>query len=168
MPQLTVEQMYARYGAAIYSRCMRLLKDEPAAEDATQEVFLKVLRHAASAPAANGLMPWIHRISTNHCLNLLRDARRHAITIDALPELVDYEFEEDLLTRDFAQRVLSSTPEHVRAPALLYYGHGLEQSKVALALGISRRTVLYRLAAFTKGVMELHELAQAGEYLSLE
>jgi RNA polymerase sigma-70 factor (ECF subfamily) len=163
MPQLTVEQMYARYGAAIYSRCMRLLKDEPAAEDATQEVFLKVLRHAASAPAANGLMPWIHRISTNHCLNLLRDARRHAIAIDALPELVDYEFEEDLLTRDFAQRVLSSTPEHVRAPALLYYGHGLEQSKVALALGISRRTVLYRLAAFTKGVMELHELAQAGE-----
>ena len=168
MPQLTVEQMYARYGAAIYSRCMRLLKDEAAAEDATQEVFLKVLRHVASAPVANGVMPWIHRISTNHCLNVLRDDRRHAITVDTVPDMVDYEFENDLLTRDFSQRVLSSTPEHVRAPALLYYGHGLEQGKVAEALGISRRTVLYRLAAFSSRVMELHELAQAGEYCNLK
>ena len=60
-------------------------------------------------------------------------------------------------------RTVASTPEKVRAPALLYYGQGLEQGKVATTLGVSRRTVLYRLAEFTRQMMHLDALAKAGE-----
>jgi RNA polymerase sigma-70 factor (ECF subfamily) len=160
---MTVEQMYAKFGPAIYARCKRLLKNDAAAEDATQDVFMKVLRHAESAPSAEAVMPWIHRITTNHCLNVLRDAKRHATPVETLPEQVDDEFEDSVVTRNFADHVLRSTPEHVRAPAMLYHGRGIEQSKVAEELGVSRRTVLYRLAEFTRRVMHLNELAEAGE-----
>lgn len=159
--QLDVQTMYAKFGPAIYARCKRLLKNGAAAEDATQDVFMKVLKHAKSAPGEDAVLPWIHRITTNHCLNVIRDARRHAQPVEHVPELVDDEFEDSVVTRDFANRVLASTPEELRAPAMMYHARGIEQAKVAAALGVSRRTVLYRLAEFTRRAMRAQEIAQA-------
>lgn len=157
-----IETLYRRFGPAIYGRCRRLLKNPTLAEDATQDVFMKVLKHLDKAPGDDAVLPWIHRITTNHCLNLLRDGRRHAEPVESVPEQVDDEFEDSVVTADFARKVLAETPAPLRAPAELYYGKGLEQQKVADALGVSRRTVLYRLAEFTQRVMRRHESAEAG------
>ncbi len=160
-PKQSVDQLYADYGPAIFSRCKRLLKSTSAAEDATQDVFLKVINHLDSAPA--DALPWIYRITTNHCLNVLRDARRHAAPVEQVPEQIDDEFEDTMVRRNFSERALQQAPEELRAPAMLYHGRGIEQAKVAEALGVSRRTVLYRLAEFTRRVMEFNALAEAGE-----
>jgi RNA polymerase sigma-70 factor, ECF subfamily len=157
----SVDVLYAKYGPAIFSRCKRLLKNTSAAEDATQDVFLKVINHLEAAPA--DALPWIYRITTNHCLNVLRDARRHASPVEQVPEQIDDEFEETMVRRNFSARALEQAPEELRAPAMMYHGCGIEQAKVAEALGVSRRTVLYRLAEFTRQVMELNTLAEAGE-----
>lgn len=154
-----VEALYARFGGTIYARCRRLLKNAAAAEDATQDVFLKVMKHLDTMPAEQAVLPWIHRITTNHCLNVLRDARRHAEPVEHVPEQVDDEFEDSVVTRDFAAHVLSSTPENLVAPAVLYHAQGVEQAQVARTLGVSRRTVLYRLAEFTRRAMKLESAA---------
>jgi RNA polymerase sigma-70 factor (ECF subfamily) len=156
---IDIGALYAKYGPTIYARCKRLLKDSAAAEDATQDVFVKVLKAIDSAPTEGAVLPWIHRITTNHCLNLIRDGRRHAEPVEEVPEQADDEFEDSVVTRDFAQKVLASTPEELKAPAMMYHGKGIEQAKVAQALGVSRRTVLYRLAEFTRRAMKLHAIA---------
>lgn len=160
---IDIGALYGKYGPTIYARCKRLLKDSAAAEDATQDVFMKVLKAIDSAPTEDAVLPWIHRITTNHCLNVIRDGRRHAEPVEELPEVVDDDFEDSVVTRDFAHRVLSSTPEELKAPAIMYHGKGIEQAKVAQALGVSRRTVLYRLAEFTRRAMKLNDLAEAGQ-----
>jgi RNA polymerase sigma-70 factor, ECF subfamily len=157
-----VASLYARFGPTIYARCRRLLKNPATAEDATQEVFLKVLKHIQSAPNEDAVLPWIHRITTNHCLNLLRDNRRQAEPVAVVPEQRDDDFEDSVVTKDFASRVLAETPEEEKTPAMLYHLRGMEQSKVAAALGVSRRTVLYRLSAFAKRAQRLHDQAEAG------
>jgi RNA polymerase sigma-70 factor, ECF subfamily len=159
--KLNTETLYAKYGPTIYARCKRLLKDATAAEDATQDVFIKVLKHVNSAPGEDAVLPWIHRITTNHCLNVIRDARRHAEPVEHVPEMVDDEFEDSVVTRDFANRLLAATPEELKAPAVMYHARGIEQASVAAALGVSRRTVLYRLAEFTRRAMRMQEIAEA-------
>lgn len=161
-PELDVEALYARYRPTIHARCQRLLKDATAAEDATHDVFLKVLRAWRSAPEGEAVLPWIHRIATNHCLNTLRDARRHAEPVEQVPEQVDDAFEDDVVARDFAARVLRRSPPELLAPAVLYHARGVEQATVARTLGVSRRTVLYRLAEFTRRAMEFNTMAEAG------
>ena len=42
--------LYRRHGPAVYARCRRMLGDDAAAEDATQETFLRVLGHLENAP----------------------------------------------------------------------------------------------------------------------
>lgn len=150
MADARVADLYRKYGPAIYSRCRRLLKDDVAAEDATQEVFVRVLRHIQSAPDDQAALAWIYRISTNYCLNQLRDRARHAEPVEEIPEQPGEHPEPSMLDRDLALRLVMRSPENLRAPAILYYVDGLEQEKVAQALGISRRTVINRLAQFTE------------------
>jgi RNA polymerase sigma-70 factor, ECF subfamily len=154
--------LYSRFGPTIYARCRRMLKDGAAAEDATQEIFMKVLRHIDSAPNETAVLPWIHRITTNHCLNLLRDGKRHAEVVESVPEMHVDDVEDSVVTKNFAEKFLRDTPEDLKAPAVLYHVKGMEQSKVARVLGVSRRTVLYRLAAFTENARKMHALAEAG------
>lgn len=147
-----VSNLYRKYGPAIYSRCRRLLKDDALAEDATQEVFVRVLRHIESAPDDAAALAWIYRISTNYCLNQIRDRGRQAEpTAPAdIPESLSDHPEPELMDRDLAMKLVSRAPEKLRATAVLYYVDGLEQEQVAKTLGISRRTVINRLQEFTE------------------
>lgn len=164
MSNAKIETLYAKFGPTIYARCKRLLKDSASAEDATQDVFMKVLKHLDTAfpqgTKEEAVVPWIHRITTNHCLNVIRDSRRHAEPVEHVPEMVDDEFEDSVVTRDFSQRLLAATPEELKAPAVLYHAHGVDQSRVAAELGVSRRTVLYRLAEFTRRAVAMQQLAE--------
>jgi len=147
--KVRVGALYRKFGPAIYSRCRRLLKDDALAEDATQEVFVRVLRHIETAPDDAAALAWIYRISTNYCLNQIRDRGRQAepTASDELPEL-SCDPEPEMLDRDLAMRLVARSPEKIRAAAVLYYIDGLEQAQVATTLGISRRTVINRLQEF--------------------
>ncbi|MCC6336986.1 MAG: RNA polymerase sigma factor [Myxococcales bacterium] len=147
-----VSHLYRKFGPAIYSRCRRLLKDDALAEDATQEVFVRVLRHIESAPDDASALAWIYRISTNFCLNQIRDRGRQAETTDPsdIPEQPTEHPEPTMMDRDLALKLVSRAPEKLRAAALLYYMDGLEQEQIAKTLGISRRTVINRLQEFTE------------------
>jgi RNA polymerase sigma-70 factor (ECF subfamily) len=149
-PSGRVAHLYRKFGPAIYSRCRRLLKDDALAEDATQEVFVRVMRHIESAPDDAQALAWIYRISTNYSLNLIRDRGRQAEPTDDVPEQAGEHPEGAHLERDTAMRLLNRVPENLRAVAVLYYVDGLEQEQVARTLGISRRTVINRLQDFTE------------------
>ncbi|MHB8874852.1 MAG: RNA polymerase sigma factor [Myxococcaceae bacterium] len=157
-----VKQLYERFGPSIYSRCRRLLRDSVAAEDATQEVFLRVMRHLDRVPKDGTAMAWVSRISTNYCLNVLRDGQRHAEPVEHLPEQGGDDFEQELVTRNWAERLMGETPDVLRLPAQLYHLKGMEQAKVAKALGVSRRTVIYRLGEFAERARRFAERAEGG------
>lgn len=147
MSEPSVTTLYRRYGPLIFIRCRRLLRNDAAAEDATQEVFLRVLRHIERAPEDDEALRWIYRISTNYCLNLLRD-RKQEVPLESAPEEPVPDAEAQVLDRDLVLRALAAVPASLRAAAVLHYVDGMEQAKVAATLGVSRRTVNYRLAEF--------------------
>jgi len=146
-------QLYRRYGPTIYARCRRILRDDAAAEDATQETFLRVLRHIEKAPGDREALTWIYRIATNHCLNQLRNAGRRLGGPEEPPPIPNPE--ESLADRDFVARLLRRAPRKLAAVAWLHHVDGLPQGEVAAVLGISRRTVVNRLADFGRSMRRL-------------
>ena len=144
-------QLYRQFGPAIYARCRRILEDPAAAEDATQETFLRVYRHLERAPDAEEAFRWIYRIATNYCLNGLRDDKRHRTLLDGAARPVDVRLGEDqFLNRDLVRRLVHRAPAHVGTAAWLHHVDGLDQAEVARVLGVSRRTVVNYLASFEK------------------
>jgi RNA polymerase sigma-70 factor (ECF subfamily) len=145
-----LSDLYRTYGPVIYHRCLRLLGDRAAAEDATQETFVRVHRHLDKAPAAEEALAWVYRIATNYCLNELRDRKQRPTLHDELPDAAGADAEAVFTDRDLAARLIRRSPESVRVVAWLHYVDGIDQGEVARVLGISRRTVASRVAEFRR------------------
>jgi len=52
----------------IFRLCLRMLGNRADAEDATQDVLVKVVTHLGDFEARSGLMTWVHRIAVRHVL----------------------------------------------------------------------------------------------------
>lgn len=61
-----------RYTMMLLGVCMKYLKDEEAAKDAVQQVFLKVITELQKYPV-DYLKSWLYTIARNYCLMQLRD-----------------------------------------------------------------------------------------------
>lgn len=150
MHQERLTDLYRSYGPAIYARCRMLLLDEGAAEDATQETFLRVWRHPDRVPDAREALYWIYRVATNYCLNEIRDRRNRDVPSEKLPKVVEalWAAEVRIEDRDLARRLIERVQADLRVVVWLYHVDGLDQDEVARVVGISRRTVVNRLADF--------------------
>ncbi len=145
-----VETLYRRYGAIMYARCKRILGDPALAEDATQEVFIRSMGHVGRLEDDTEAIRWLYRVTTNYCLNVLRDRKRRREILDQMPEF-DLSDPEKVLGDELAVRgLLREIPKKIAEPAALHYLVGLDQGAVARALGVSRRTVVNRLEEFRR------------------
>jgi len=150
-----VAELYSRYGPAVYRRCLRLLHDREAARDATQEVFMRLVKDIERLEDRENVLPWIYRVATNHCLNELRARRRRGDAVSAeelplaAPEGADYP------TRSLAQHVLARFDDGTQAVAIGVLVDGMEHEELARSLGISRKTVERRLGRFLAAARKL-------------
>ncbi len=69
---LWLGQLLQRYTTLLLGVAMKYLKDRDSAEDAVQQVFLKVLTHIPKEEI-NNFKGWLYILMRNHCLQLLRD-----------------------------------------------------------------------------------------------
>src|SRR5437763_14764962 len=67
-------EIYDRYSSRIYNFAYRFLRNSEAAEDATQEVFVKMLKHANQFNGEAKLSTWLFSIAANWCRDYLRKA----------------------------------------------------------------------------------------------
>ena len=159
MNRAHIAELYRTWGPAIYRRCLRLLRDQEAARDATQEVFRKALSSPEKLADPQTALPFIYRIATNYCLNERRNAGRRGET-----ELVDLDVSSghpEFPQRRLVQRVLSRFDARTQSIAVGVLVDGMQHEEVADALGISRKTVSRRLTRFLEHARKYLERSAA-------
>ena len=147
--EINIEEYYTRYGPMVLRRCRQLLRDEEKALDAMQEVFTKLM---ISKKRLRGIYPssLLFRISTNLCLNMIRDQRsHHSIDIsseDLLIQLASCDKEEDrLIVRDLLDRLFRKEKYSTREIATLHFVDGMTLQEVAHEVGLSLSGVRKRI-----------------------
>src|SRR5512142_865858 len=150
-----VVRLYREFGPVVYRRCVRLLGDRESARDATQEVFVKLLREEKLVGDGADVLPWIYRVTTHHCLNLRRERVRRGPPVGEAEPLEVVASAAAYPERRLAQQVLVKFDRLTQAVAVGVLVDGMERDEVAGALGISRRTVHRKLARFLSGARRL-------------
>lgn len=144
---MEVGDLFKRHGGMVYRRALRILGNPADAEEATQEVFVRVCNRAEEFRGQSQVTTWLYRITTNYCLNLLRDrSRRKELLAEhgADPPGAPASPGDLLLLR---RLLAGADPEQARV-ALCVYLDGMTHEEVAAVLGVSRRTVGNVLARF--------------------
>lgn len=153
-----IEVLYAKHAAMVLRRAKAILGEEQAARDAMQEVFIRALREWASFRHDASPVTWLYRITTNLCLNRLRDESRRREIADARAPLEKTRTDSSAETEATLADILRRVPEELREIAVHYWVDEMSQDEIAAMLGVARRTVGYRLEAFRAAA-----LAVAGE-----
>ena len=152
------EALYDRYGAAIYRFLCRLARNPTAADDLTQQVFLRVHEARASFDARRSFRAWVFTIAHRLALNWLS---AHAQAIEH-GELADYpDPAPSPETRVMAslelsrvERALEGLPREDVEVLLLRKFEGLPFSEIAAALGCSEDAAKMRAHRALKRLAE--------------
>jgi RNA polymerase sigma-70 factor (ECF subfamily) len=159
------EALFERYGEMIRRHLARIVRDDAAAQDLVQEVFLRVWTRAEQWDARGPFKAWLYRIATNLALNHLRTVRRRREQPLEAPADWDEEGEESTMPawvidasaprpdavvelverRELLRRLVGQLPDDKRQVIRLVHEMELSLRDAADELGIPEGTVKSRL-----------------------
>jgi len=146
------EELYGRYGRAVYSLALRMVGNPQAAQEIAQEIFLHIWRGAGEfVPERGSARSWVLSLAHHRTVDALR--RQRLRTVEPLPE----EDPQTGGTADVVEQVLRSVErasvldalralslEQRQAIVLAYYG-GYTQQEIAARLRMPLGTVKTRI-----------------------
>ena len=145
---LSFDLLYQDYSLRVYRWAYRLLRHQQAAEDATQETFLRTWRYLGNFdPAKGALSSWLYRITVQVIRNQQVPAQGHdaPFSRDHLPwgvqdrEAVDPQVRYEGNAEQLAV-ALEALPHHVQL-AILLRASGYREVEIARHVGRTPRTV---------------------------
>jgi len=147
------EQVMFRTERSVMMTARRMLGNPADAEEAAQEVFLRVFKYLHRFDRTKPFEPWLYRLTINVCNDIASRRPRageeipseeHEPAAEAFDPLDSLHADEQ---RRLVQTALRSLPEKQRAAVVLRDLQGLSTAEVADSLKISEATVRSHLSA---------------------
>jgi RNA polymerase sigma-70 factor, ECF subfamily len=157
--------LYREYASAIFRFCRRALPTREDAEDATMDIFAKLMRDnkLLQYDQSRSFTAWLYKVAANHCWDVLRRRKtrqdKETDDLENLPlEHPDPNQLDQLIeqrTSEEVRRALDKLGARARMALVMRYYSDMSYDEIADALGVRRAFV---------GVVLLrarHELRQA-------
>jgi RNA polymerase sigma-70 factor, ECF subfamily len=163
-----------RYQMDLYRYCLSFLRQPDQAQDAAQDVLIRVFQNAAKFDTSRKFKPWLFRVARNLCISMIN--RGNLIQMDPLYESthkpmgtkgVNWESTmpnpSDLLlrkeTREHLQKALKRLSPQCREVVELRYFHRMRARDIAEITGSAEgavRTKLHRALKTLKEDLRRH------------
>ena len=145
----SLDELVALYYPGILRYCLWHTQNRQTAEDATQETFLKAIRHLDAYVHRGKFKAYIYKIAANVCI----DYSRKRITEQLPDDLAesDNRLEEIESEENFAW-LLRRLPNEQQEVVILRFVHELKIREIAEVIGVPMRTVQSRLRSALKRI----------------
>lgn len=145
--------LYKRYSGKIFGKSLSLLKSESEAEDATQDIMMKILMNMSKFSGKSRFSTWIYSITYNYCIDYLRRKKKDpSVYVDDFIENMDVpdDVEDRFLLEMNVKRlkvILEEIPTGDKTILLMKYqdemsireiSHILDKSESAIKMKIKR------------------------------
>ncbi len=158
---LDLVMLYEKYKRPIHTYVYRLLNSQEDADDVTQEVFIRAFVSWNDLHDHENLSPWLYRIATNLCVDLLRRRKRISWWPLSRRRTGDQqsEVEEDasylptdsggipeIFEREHIRLALANMPEDYAIVLILSAAQGVPYQDIATIVGISPNAAATRIS----------------------
>jgi RNA polymerase sigma-70 factor, ECF subfamily len=148
-----VDEIFQRFGPMVFRRARSLLGSDAEGKDVMQEVFIKAMAESIRFDEPAQAASWLYRVTTNTCLNHIRDTRRQGeLRRQHLREDETVEAAED--AKLAARQLLADAERSQSEAAVLVHIDGLSYDEASEVLGVSKRTISNLLLRFKTFAIE--------------
>ena len=141
-----------RFVRPVHALCRRFLGNDAEAEDACQEVFMRLVQGIGSYERQGRFAPWLFKLAANVCRNHQRSSGRRrqreasaVIVAEPAPNPALEAEDRDSVSR--LRDIIDTLPDQHSVPLWLKFQQGLTNDEIAQVLEIpagSVRVVLFR------------------------
>jgi RNA polymerase sigma factor (sigma-70 family) len=160
-----------KYERAVFSICLRMVRNRDEATDLAQESFIKVFGSLDRYNPAFAFSSWLFKITSNLCIDHLRKRRIVTFAMDDPVETEKGEFTRQYVAPDptpdesFARNEkmqkldagIAALPEHYRIMLVLRHQEDMSYEEIAESLAIPLGTVkarIHRAREMLKSILE--------------
>jgi RNA polymerase sigma-70 factor (ECF subfamily) len=156
-------EIYDIYYGPVRMFIMKLVGDAWAADDLTQETFMKVRENLDGLRDSSKLRPWVFRIARNRCLDFFRSRTPENVAPNmmsgpqnSVEPLAEMQLEQYQMS-ECVQDKIHMLPEALRVVLILSDTMELSQKEIADILDIKAGNVKVRLHRARKALKEILE-----------
>lgn len=140
-----------RYQNMVYRTALHALGNSQDADDAVQEVFLRLFSCKGTFDGEEHLRRWLLRVTVNYCRDMLRSPwRKRRVSWEEVPETPVFDRPEQAAL----YREVMALPEKYRTVLNLFYYEELSAREIGELLGVETSTVTTRLARARRRLKE--------------
>lgn len=150
------ESIVREFGQKVFRLAYSYLEDEALAEDAAQEVFLRIWRALPRFEGRSSISTWVYAIARNLCLTRLARRASEELGRERLEPASRPAFGQAPGAYDLEQ-ALAQLPAHYRQALVLFYFEGKSYEAAAELLGLpvgTLKTHLHRARKLLRAALE--------------
>lgn len=140
-----MEMIYMHFKSSLFGLSYRYTYNAAAAEDLTQDIFIKVFTNLSLLDNDRAFIGWIYRVAINTCLSYLRSNKKvfkRSVPFDDLAGVLndkDAQADEKMMSRSL-EEAISKLPTKLKSVFLLHDVQGFKHKEIATILSCSTGT----------------------------
>jgi len=155
MDPLKAKSLYEKYGFLIYGRCLRILCSEEDAKDAMQDIFLKLYNNREKFRNNEHIIPWIYKVSKNHCFNIIRQRRKFVLAIEPDTIADEHALEHSISNRNLIRKIFGVHNKKIQDAVYYTYVEELNQNEIQRITAQSPATIRRNLNRFKNSMKNI-------------
>jgi RNA polymerase sigma factor (sigma-70 family) len=156
--------LYERYSRKVFAKCFSMLKDEMEAEDAMQEIFVKILTKLSTFSGKAKFSTWLYSITYNYSLDKIRMAKKDRLVevddIGRVGEDLEDEIDDAELKEVAVEQlkvILDTLNSEDRAVLLMKYSDDLSIKEMCEILKKSESAMKMQIMRAKERFLKIHQ-----------
>ena len=130
------DKMLEKYADMVFRLCLVYMRNKADAEDAFQNVFLKLVKTKPNFNSEEHIKAWLITVASNECKNQLKAFwRRNKVSIDEVTIPVKNEDKKEIV------KTVLNLPLKYRDVLYLYYFEGYKVNELSKMLDVNESTI---------------------------
>ena len=160
--------LYKRYSNKVFAKCISILKDDMKAEDAMQDIFMKVMLNLSKFKFTSKFSTWLYSITYNFCIDETRKRKKSVehqvedinnLGEDLIDEVSDNEILEIEVNR--LKVIMDEMNENDKATLLMKYLDQMSIKEMCEVLEKSESAVKMQIKRAKEKFIRIHKLKYA-------
>ncbi len=155
--------LYKRYSGKVFGKCLSILKSENEAEDAMQEIFMKILLNLSKFSGRSKFSTWLYSITYNYCIDSIRRRKKDkSVLVDDMSsehDSADDDIEDRFIMETNVKRlkvILEELPAADKAILLMKYQDDFSIREISGMLDKSESAVKMKIKRAKQKFKKLH------------